>query len=504
MACVIDIVPVGNLGNRMIQFLAAWNLQREVGDAEIRTPNLPEWGLLGSEVSQTTDADTLVVADNPMPFSALCASARSGKYGRIAILNHMQRMECLPDRLTAASLFLAEDHSYDPKDDELLINVRSGELVHGIRHYPLVPADFYNLIIEISGLKPVFMGQLEQNAYCEQLKSQFPRAKFLPSQGAVQDFQTLRKASHIIVSISTFSWLGAWLSNAKQIYVPMLGFLNPMHFARHKKLDLLPAEDARYRFFLFPLNFGLPEDQALRCHTALTECCREISPRQVNFLRTQTPIVKVQTPTIDFDEVWYTHAYMQAAVEISEGWFVGPLEHYVEIGARRGYQPLPTGFSESWSSIDNSLADLSLHKRATQSSLSQYSVGATVEEDASRAVCGDAETPYAFHTGHEATPWWSVDLEDLYWVQQVVVVNRSETEWIAGRTAPLLASTSLDRMDWSPLFATPDGLIPGRDGKPVIWTAPKPVKARFVRLSIARPSCLHLRQVQILGSAVLR
>jgi hypothetical protein len=147
----------------------------------------------------------------------------------------------------------------------------------------------------------------------------------------------------------------------------------------------------------------------------------------------------------------------------------------------------------------DSLVDLSLHKRATQSSLSEYSLGATVEEDASRAVSGEAPSPYAFHTSYQANPWWSVDLEDMCLVQQIVVFNRSETDYLAERAIPLLASASLDGREWSPVFKTPDGLIPGRDGKPLIWTAAEPVNARFVRLSVEKSSWLHLRQVRVLG-----
>jgi hypothetical protein len=160
---------------------------------------------------------------------------------------------------------------------------------------------------------------------------------------------------------------------------------------------------------------------------------------------------------------------------------------------------VPTGFSEVLSSVDSSLVDLSLHKRATQSSLSEYSLGATVEEDASGAVSGHAPSPYAFHTNCEANPWWSVDLEDVCSVRQVVIFNRSETDYLAERAIPLLASTSLDGREWSPLFKTPDGLIPGRDGNPLIWTAAEPVNARFLRLSVGKSSWLHLRQVRVLG-----
>jgi hypothetical protein len=503
MATVIEILPLGNLANRMIQFLAAWKLQQELGDAEVRDPHLPEWGLCERAVDPTFEAATLVVDRlSAMPFPSLCLLARRGNYGRILIDNYMQRMECLPDRFVASSLFSSDGHSYDPRDDELLINIRSGELVGGFRHYPLVPAEFYDRILEISGLKPVFMGQIEQNAYCTQLRKRFPHAKFLESQGVIQDFQTVRKGRHIVTSVSTFSWLAAWLSDAKQIYLPMLGILNPMHFiGGQRNIDLLPSEDARYRFFLFPLHFGLPEGQSLTCHSALSKYCKEISPRQVHFLRTHTPILsKIANPVIDFDDAWYVHEYIQAAAEISDGWFAGPLEHYAEIGMRRGYQPVPVGFSVSLSTIDSSLDDLSLHKRATQSSLCQYSLGATVEEDASRAVSGGAQTPYAFHTNCEANPWWSVDLGNVCLVRQVVVVNRFDGDSVVARAAPLFASASLDGCVWSPLFTTPDGLIPGIDGKPLVWTAAQPVYARFVRLMVARTSCLHLRQVRVLGA----
>jgi hypothetical protein len=262
---------------------------------------------------------------------------------------------------------------------------------------------------------------------------------------------------------------------------------------------LLPAEDPRYRFFLFPLHYGLPESQALPYHPALAERCKEISPRQVNFLRTRAPLLKVEAPAIDFDEIWYAHTYLLAAVEISEGWFAGPLEHYVDIGARRGYKPLPDGFSHLESGIDASLVDLSLEKRATQSSISKYSCGSTVETDASRALASYPQTPYAFHTSLEANPWWSVDLGDVCRLQQVVILNRCEQPWVTARAAPLIASASLDSREWSLVFKTPDSLIPGANGKPLIWTARDSVPVRYFRLAVSRESCLHLRQVRLLG-----
>ena len=49
--------------------------------------------------------------------------------------------------------------------------------------------------------------------------------------------------------------------------------------------------------------------------------------------------VPIESVDIEFDEAWYCREYMDAALEISEGWFAGALEHYLEIGMRRGYRP---------------------------------------------------------------------------------------------------------------------------------------------------------------------
>jgi hypothetical protein len=202
MTTEIAITPLGRLANRMIQYLAAWKLKRELGDAEVGNPNLPEWGLSEQRVAPPSNQATLMVdRQNPMPFPALCRLARSGNYSRILIDEYMQRLECLPDRWTSASLFSAEDHSYGPRDDELLIHIRSGDLTWGIPNYPLIPAGFYERIIRMSGLKPVFMGEIEPNAYCEGLKTSFPGAKFLSKQGPIQDFRTLE--SHALQGART-------------------------------------------------------------------------------------------------------------------------------------------------------------------------------------------------------------------------------------------------------------------------------------------------------------
>jgi F5/8 type C domain len=495
MASVIDIRPIGNLGNRMLQYLAARKLQAACAGSRILRSHLPEWGLPDPQEAAVGSA-FLVRPDMALPFQALVELTRVGTYDAIVLADHMQRMDSLPDAAAAAAIFPPNGESLRTGDDELLINVRAAETVSGVGHYPLVPVEFYWKIIQQTGLRPFFMGQIGQNAYCEKLKAWFPNARFAPSEGAMRDFETIRRARNIVISVSTFSWLAAWLSGAERIFVPMLGFLNPMHFRGRKIIDLLPTTDQRYRFFQFPLHFGVPELQALARHGDITRLCREIAPQQVDFLRRHTPIVDVDTADVDFDEIWYAQQYLDAALEISEGWFAGPLEHYFGVGLRRGNRPMPSGFTMTRPA---GLVDHALHCPSRQSSLSEWSVERSVEAEAGRAVAGVPQTPYAFHTDFEHEPWWQVDLGEPRSITCITITNRCETPQIAGRSSPLHVLRSNDGDSWEPLFRTPDGLIPGRNGKPLVWHAEQPVAARFIRITVPRKTYLHLRQVEIMG-----
>ena len=118
----------------------------------------------------------------------------------------------------------------------------------------LVPIDFYRDLVKRTGLTPVFMGQIADNKYTRALCSAFPDATFVPSRGALADFETLRQSTNVVPAVSTFSWLACWLSTtARNIFMPLTGLFNPLYNSHH---DFAPADDNRFHFFLFPANFS--------------------------------------------------------------------------------------------------------------------------------------------------------------------------------------------------------------------------------------------------------
>jgi len=500
MDSVIHIEPMGYLANRMIQYLAANRLQAHWKGSRLSNVQLPEWGIETPAIETDASAAELVLRpDAPMPFRTVADLLNGSEFRRVVIAEYMQRTDYLGDAPSCARLFPPKAKGSPVADDELAIHIRAGDIVGGVGLYPLVPAEYYRMLIDLSGLKPCFMGQLDDSAHCEKLRRMFPEARFLEPQDVLSDFETIRSARHIAISVSTFSWLAAWLSSAENIFLPMLGFLNPMHRAGSSEIDLLPTSDVRYRFFLFPIYHGLPMAEALPLQARLTSYCREISPRQVDTLRLRAPYVQVAKADVEFNPIWYAHSYMDAAMEISEGWFAGPLEHYLEIGRRRGYRPLPPGFSQRRRPLSDGIGDVAAGKRCQQSSLSAWSVGRTTEEDAGRALSEWPEEPYAFHTDWEDSPWWRVDLGQPHEITEILVRNRADFDFVATRAGPLRAEISMDGENWIELFTTPPGLMSGSGDRPVIWTAPAPSRGCFVRIVVPRWTCLHLRQVQVFG-----
>ncbi|MBA8783669.1 MULTISPECIES: hypothetical protein [Aeromonas] len=117
---------------------------------------------------------------------------------------------------------------------------------------------FYEKIINETGLKPVFVGQLGDDEYSIALKNKFPDALYPKFDSWEDDFNVIRTSINIIPAISTFSWLASWLSEtAKKIYFPIMGLYHPI---ARPDIDMLPISDDRYDFYLTNiLEWGEPK-----------------------------------------------------------------------------------------------------------------------------------------------------------------------------------------------------------------------------------------------------
>ncbi len=372
---------MGNLANQMIQAMVAVSLADQLRDRSGTSPrlsniNLPAFCMHHPYVPHN-DIATLTVTGHTLDTPALALALSTGAAGCIDIRSYAQRMVNFPSLNRARRLFAhtpPQNPAAGPND--LLCSIRQGDILDG--HHPdyvLIPPAFYADMAEITALNPVFFGQIDDSPYMATLRALFPQARFVPGVSPEADFAQLRHAPHIVPAISTFSWLAAWLGHAQTIHLPVLGLF---HLGQSPSVDLLPEDDARYRFYQFPYHYAVPVAQVAAAHQAIHRLWRQVPraaitaqvrpPRDLDALLTQFSEAEYSTLHPDvasavegghfpsfrhhfvhhgfaegrapfaLDHAFYVTAYPMAGLELSDGHYADIWHHFVLSGRGRGYR----------------------------------------------------------------------------------------------------------------------------------------------------------------------
>jgi hypothetical protein len=145
------------------------------------------------------------------------------------------------------------------------------------------------------------------------------------------------------------------------------------------------------------------------------------------------------------------------------------------------------------------LPNVAVGKPARQSSISELSLHADVEQDAAGAVSGQVTGQYQFHTDMEDAPWWQVDLGAPHEMVDVRIFNRGGERALSARLGAFRAEGSLDGTEWQPIHTHDGSFVIGADGHPFVLR-PKPATiGRFLRIIALQPTMLHLDQVEVYG-----
>ncbi|MDI2089885.1 hypothetical protein [Commensalibacter oyaizuii] len=279
---IIRVWTGGNPGNIMMMYMSALKLQRKLGFGSLAHVGIPifskyipdvtlntrqyaensvdEYGYMPIKDRPNITYDMIGLRDyrdmndkqyNYIPMRGLAHAAVNSHAQFINLEGYCQHIDNFPSLTDVdyETIFPCMVSNEGGKEDELVINIRGAEVLEGIHpHYCMIPPEFYEYLIQRTGKKPIFYGQLTPSPYMDELRQRFPEAQFLNSRGTIKDFDYIRKSKHIVICISTFSWLAAWLSKATTIHFPVLGVLNPL---QHQSM-ILPFNDLRYQFYLFP------------------------------------------------------------------------------------------------------------------------------------------------------------------------------------------------------------------------------------------------------------
>lgn len=248
----IIIQPKGRLANQMFQLMVALEIKKKIPDIKIYGYRLDEWGLVAEQLESSIIAlPYVVIRGNNFHIDQIVDLIHKESIQTIIIEGWGMRLDNFSSYLHYSNLFESNIHHHSVDDSEILLNIRSEDILSGWHslYYP-IPYSYYQKIIETTRLKPVFMGQLESNPYTDGLRKQFSGATFIEKQTPMEDFQMIRNAKNVALSISSFSWLAAWISTIKdkKIHYPVCGLLDP----RFGRSMLMPVNDSRYTFYDAP------------------------------------------------------------------------------------------------------------------------------------------------------------------------------------------------------------------------------------------------------------
>jgi hypothetical protein len=177
---------------------------------------------------------------------------RTGDSVEVSVLNYSFNISLYKNYIGFFKQLVNSDRELHPGYDEnyLVINLRLGDIFKKNPHkdYNLVPHTFYKKVIHQSGLKPVFMGQTQDNMVIDSLKTNFKEAIFMESINNIySDFQLLKNSKNKCLAVSSFSYLAGYLGDDDtSIHMPLLGLFNPR---QRPDINLIDKTDIRFTYY---------------------------------------------------------------------------------------------------------------------------------------------------------------------------------------------------------------------------------------------------------------
>lgn len=284
------------MANRMLQYLEANALAERFPGCVLSGFDIPEWELKGP--SSSLGKRKWPRIDMPTVDNAwLLSQIADGHVQNLRITSAVGDINLLPSRDHANRQFDAAGQPFFATgSDDLVIHVRLEDIMHPGRHvdYGPLPIAWYKALIETTGLRPVFVGQLSDDLYSTALRRAFPDGVFLTGGSVLHDFQTIRNAVNVAIGVSTFSWLAAWLGARERVFMPLIGMLNPNQVPL---INLIPLGDLRYRYFEFPVRHWRAGEDDVRDVIDGPRLGKEIGSARVT--RLVTAAARANEPALD-------------------------------------------------------------------------------------------------------------------------------------------------------------------------------------------------------------
>jgi len=247
----------GRLGNNIFQYCFGRILATELG-YKLASPSIE--GFVGTQ--ENVEGESLDI--HPLNLDGHVVDLRDilhNQQGRQIVLGgYFQRYEYYKNYQTEIRKWMDIDcYDVGQTENDIIVHVRLGDTMteFSSKHTHVLPFSYYEKALSNISFDKVYICSDQETISGEYIR-QFDKYDPIILRGsgsgsgplhALEDFRAIISFSKIIIAQSTFSWWGAFLSNASEIFVPVPRHkINNRWSTYYPDIALFVDDDDRYKY----------------------------------------------------------------------------------------------------------------------------------------------------------------------------------------------------------------------------------------------------------------
>ena len=240
---MIEVSLIGRFGNNIFQYSLAKIISKH-NQYSIKVTNNKYGNIFQDQHGVSHHSPVEILSGHKIELTKVLENTNNRK---IKLQGFFHRYEYYIDYKNEILSWLnLPKYSFDtsPTKEDIVIHVRQGDLHPS---YPITPFGYFKNIIENSTFDKLYIvTENKNNPIVQKIQKQY-NAIIITNNEPIKDFLFLLNSYKIILSMSSFCWWAAFLSQATEIHAPLIGVWHPR--GMYKNQVNYMVSESRYHYY---------------------------------------------------------------------------------------------------------------------------------------------------------------------------------------------------------------------------------------------------------------